>query len=39
MKNWQNVKLGDVCELIAGFAFKSKNFGDFTDKVIKITKE
>ena len=37
MKNWQNVKLGDVCELIAGFAFKSKNFGDFTDKVIKIT--
>ena len=37
MKNWQNVKLGDVCELTAGFAFKSKNFGDFTDKVIKIT--
>jgi type I restriction enzyme S subunit len=37
MINWQNVKLGDICELIAGFAFKSKDFGDFTDKVIKIT--
>ena len=37
MRNWQNVKLGDICELIAGFAFKSKDFGDFTDKVIKIT--
>lgn len=30
------VKLSDVCDLIAGFAFKSKDFGDFEDKVIKI---
>ncbi len=35
--NWQEVKLGDVCDLIAGFAFKSKDFGDYPDKVIKIT--
>ena len=37
MTKWQEVKLGDVCDLIAGFAFKSKNFGDYPDKVIKIT--
>ena len=35
--NWQKVKLGDVCELIAGFAFKSKDFGGYPDKVVKIT--
>lgn len=35
--NWQEVKLGDVCDLIAGFAFKSKDFGNYPDKVIKIT--
>lgn len=32
----ETVKLSDVCDLIAGFAFKSKDFGDFDDKVIKI---
>lgn len=32
----EKVKLSDVCDLIAGFAFKSKDFGDFEDKVIKI---
>lgn len=37
MTNWQQVKLCDVCDLIAGFAFKSKDFGDYPDKVIKIT--
>lgn len=37
MTNWQEVRLGDVCDLIAGFAFKSKDFGDYPDKVIKIT--
>ena len=37
MTNWQKVKLEDVCELIAGFAFKSKDFGDFSEKVLKIT--
>lgn len=35
--NWQKFKLGDVCELIAGFAFKSKDFGGYPDKVVKIT--
>ena len=35
--DWKTVKLGEVCELVAGFAFKSKSFGDsFEDKVIKI---
>ena len=35
--NWQEVKLDNVCELIAGFAFKSKDFGAYPDKVVKIT--
>ena len=35
--NWQKVKLGNVCELVAGFAFKSKDFGGYPDKVVKIT--
>lgn len=30
------VQLSDVCDLIAGFAFKSKHFGNYKDKVIKI---
>lgn len=34
---WREVKLGDVCDLIAGFAFKSKDFGNYPNKVIKIT--
>ena len=33
---WKEVRLGDVCDLIAGFAFKAKNFGEFPTKVIKI---
>lgn len=37
MTRWEKVKLGDVCDLVAGFAFKSKDFGDYPDKVIKIT--
>ena len=28
--------LYDVCDLVPGFAFKSENFGDYKDKVIKI---
>lgn len=28
--------LSDVCELIPGFAFKSKDFGDYTFKAVKI---
>lgn len=33
---WKEVRLGDVCDLIAGFAFKAKDFGEFPTKVIKI---
>lgn len=28
--------LYEVCDLVPGFAFKSENFGDYKDKVIKI---
>ena len=31
------VKLADVCDLIAGYAFKSGDFGHYPSKVIKIT--
>ena len=34
---FRQVALADVCDLIAGFAFKSKDFGDYGSKVIKIT--
>ncbi len=34
--DWKKCKLGDVCDLIGGFAFKSKSFGNFANKVIKI---
>lgn len=33
---FEQVQLSDVCELIAGFAFKSKHFGNYSNKVIKI---
>ena len=35
-REWKEVRLGDVCDLIAGFAFKAKDFGEFPTKVIKI---
>lgn len=34
---YKRVALADVCELTAGFAFKSKDFGNYEAKVIKIT--
>jgi type I restriction enzyme S subunit len=37
MENWRKVALSEVCDLIAGYAFKSKDFGEYTTKVIKIT--
>ena len=37
MSEWKKVRLGEVAELIAGYAFKSKCFGDYNSKVIKIT--
>lgn len=36
MSKWKEVMLTDVCELIAGFAFKSSDFGDYPDKALKI---
>ena len=36
MEEWKSYKLDDVCDLIPGFAFKSGDFGDYTNKVIKI---
>lgn len=33
---WKKVKLGEVCDLIAGFAFKAGDFGDYPSKVVKI---
>jgi len=36
MTEWKTYRLGDVCNLVAGFAFKSKDFGDHPNKVVKI---
>lgn len=36
MSEWKTYMLGDICTLVAGFAFKSKDFGNYPDKVIKI---
>ena len=33
---WKEVQLCDTCNLIAGYAFKSKDFGDYPSKVLKI---
>ena len=32
----ETVKLSDICDFIPGFAFKSKDFGEYNTKVIKI---
>ena len=37
MEKWDKVALSEICDLVAGFAFKSKDFGDYDSKVIKIT--
>lgn len=34
--NWEKVRLGDICEVIGGYAFKSKDFTDSGIPVIKI---
>ena len=36
MTEWKIYRLGEICNLVAGFAFKSKDFGDFPNKVVKI---
>lgn len=34
---YDSVPLSEVCDLLAGYAFKSQHFGEYSDKVIKIT--
>ena len=36
MEEWKEYKLGDICGLVPGFAFKSKDFGRGFDIAIKI---
>ena len=36
MSEWKEVKLNETCNLIAGYAFKSKDFGNYPTKVLKI---
>ena len=36
MKGWTKYKLSEAADLIAGFAFKSTDFGDYNDVVVKI---
>ena len=36
MNEWKTYKLGEICDLVAGFAFKSKDFGLYPNKVVKI---
>ena len=36
MTEWKTYRLGDICDLVAGFAFKSKDFGAYPNKVVKI---
>ena len=36
MEEWKEYKLGEVCDLIAGYAFKAQDFGAYPQKVIRI---
>ena len=36
MEEWKTYKLAEICDLIPGFAFKSRDFGDYSEKAIKI---
>lgn len=36
MIKYKTYKLSDLCDLVAGFAFKSKDFGNYPNKVVKI---
>ena len=37
MENWKIVRLGDVCEILNGYAFKSDKYVDSGIRVIRIT--
>ena len=36
MSKWKTYRLGEICNLVAGFAFKSNHFGNYANQVIKI---
>lgn len=36
MSDWKEYKLAKVCDFISGYAFKSNDFGNFSNKVIRI---
>ena len=36
MSKWKIYRLGEICDLVAGFAFKSNHFGNYANQVIKI---
>lgn len=36
-RNWEYKKLGDVCEILNGYAFKSQEYVDHGIRVIRIT--
>lgn len=36
MEEWKEYKLEETTDFVAGYAFKSKHFGDYKDKVVKI---
>lgn len=36
MSKWKTYRLGEICDLVAGFAFKSNHFGNYANQVIKI---
>ena len=36
MTEWKEYKLGEIAEITPGFAFKSKDFGQIGEKVVKI---
>ena len=36
MEEWKEYKLEETTDFVAGFAFKSKHFGDYDNKVVKI---
>ena len=36
MEEWKEYKLEETTDFVAGFAFKSKHFGIYKDKVVKI---
>ena len=39
MRKWERTTISEVADLIAGFAFKSKDFGDFQETLEKTLKD